>query len=121
MKIAAFGIVVWEDKVLLVNRRFPPQLWAPPGGFIDLGESPEETVKRETWEETGIICDVFSKIHEFDFNESHLLVYACQYISGELQCSYESIEVGWFNIDDLPTSLSPAIEIFQKAIASFKS
>jgi len=121
MKIAAFGIVVKEYKFLLVHIRFPPQLWAPPGGFIDLGEYPEETVKRETWVETGIICEVFSKIHEFDFNDSHLLVYACQYVSGELQCSYESIEVSWFNVDDLPTSISPEIEVFHKAIESFKS
>lgn len=116
MKLAAFGIVIKDNEVLLVNRRFPPQLWAPPGGFIDPGESPEETVRRETWEETGVVCEVFSKIYEFDYNESHLLVYLCRYISGELKCSYESLDVGWFNIDKLPTPISPDDTIFSRAI-----
>jgi len=116
MNTAAIGIVVKEYQVLLVNRRFPPQLWSPPGGFLDPGESPEETVRRESWEETGILCEVFSKIHEFDFNQSHILVYTCRYISGDLKCSYESLDVGWFEINNLPAPLSPEIEIFNKAL-----
>ncbi len=116
MNIAAFGIVVKGNDVLLVNRRFPPQLWAPPGGFMDPGEAPQETVKRETWEETRIVCNVLSKLHEFDFNNSHLLVYACEYLSGELECSYESLEVQWFNINDLPNPISPQADIFLNAV-----
>ena len=120
MNIAALGIVVKESQVLLVFRRFSPQLWAPPGGFIDKGETPEETIERETWEETGVICKAISKIYEFDFNQSHILVYACEYISGDLNCSYESTDLGWFDIHDLPTPISPDIEVFKKALHEMK-
>ena len=115
MKEAAIGIIIFNSKTLLVNRRFPPKVWAPPGGFPDFGENHEEAVVREAQEETGIQCKVISKIHEFEYNQSNISVYACQYISGELSCSYESLEVAWFEIDNLPSPISPERKIFHMA------
>jgi 8-oxo-dGTP diphosphatase len=46
-----------EDRyVLLLKReRMPHQgLWSPPGGKMDIGESPEECAVREMYEETGL-------------------------------------------------------------------
>lgn len=116
MSKAAMGIVIKDNQILLVNRKFPPKLWSPPGGFMDPGESPEETVTREVWEETGITCEVMTKVHEFTYHQSHILVYACKYISGSLQCSFESIDLGWFDMDHLPNPLSPELEVFKKAM-----
>lgn len=44
---------------LLLTRRSPnmsqfPSAWVMPGGHIDIGESMEDGVIREIWEETGI-------------------------------------------------------------------
>ncbi|WZL71829.1 NUDIX hydrolase [Clostridiaceae bacterium 35-E11] len=120
MKTAAIGIVVKNNEVLLVNRKFPPKLWAPPGGFLDPGETPEETVSREVWEETGVTCEVIGKVHEFDYhdayNDSHIDVYVCKYLSGELECSFESLDVHWFDIAHLPTPISPESSIFEMAV-----
>lgn len=121
MKTAAIGVVIKENEILLVHRRFYPQLWAPPGGFLDPGETPEETVKREIWEETGVHCQVFSKVYEFDFNDSHILVYACKYLSGDLQLSYESLDVNWFDINQLPSPLSPEATVFIDALRIINS
>ncbi len=120
MKNVAMGIVIKEDQVLLVNRRFPPKLWSPPGGFTDKDELPEQTVQREVWEETGIRCKVLKKIHEFASYQSQISVYACKYISGELRCSFESIDVDWFPLDNLPDPISPDSSIFKKAFAVLK-
>ncbi|XP_055830022.1 nudix hydrolase 19, chloroplastic [Solanum dulcamara] len=44
-----------NDRVLLSRQsRFVPRMWSCLAGFMEPGESLEEAVRRETWEETGI-------------------------------------------------------------------
>lgn len=45
-----------EGRILLTKRKFEPAagLWDLPGGFIDIGETAEESVVREMQEELGI-------------------------------------------------------------------
>lgn len=54
---AARAVVVDpEGRILLVRFEFPGgrTLWATPGGGIEPGESPEEAIRRELAEETGL-------------------------------------------------------------------
>ncbi|KAL9268894.1 Nudix hydrolase 19, chloroplastic-like protein [Drosera capensis] len=44
-----------NDRALLSRQsRFVPRMWSCLAGFMEPGESMEEAVRRETWEETGI-------------------------------------------------------------------
>ncbi|KAK1434697.1 hypothetical protein QVD17_00446 [Tagetes erecta] len=44
-----------NDRALLSRQsRFVPRMWSCLAGFLEPGESLEEAVRRETWEETGI-------------------------------------------------------------------
>ena len=56
--VPAACVVVIDDfeRVLLGRRSVEPQagLWCLPGGFIELGERPEQAALRELHEETGI-------------------------------------------------------------------
>lgn len=47
-------IIEVEEKIVLVRRKYPPQGWAIPGGFIDAEERAEEAAIREAREETGL-------------------------------------------------------------------
>ena len=56
---AVAGVLLGPRGVLLVRRARPPArgLWSFPGGVMRLGESPEEALRREFMEETGLkIC-----------------------------------------------------------------
>ena len=65
LRVRACGLLVDEDRVLLVNMLSPvskKNIWTPPGGGVEFGESLEDTVRREFHEETGLevtIKDLF--------------------------------------------------------------
>ena len=53
--IRASGILIKDDKILLIHRRKEGrEYWVFPGGGIEEGEAGEEAIKREVKEETGL-------------------------------------------------------------------
>lgn len=53
--VGAVAILTDEaGRVLLEQRRYPQGSWGLPGGLMELGESAEETARREVLEETGL-------------------------------------------------------------------
>jgi len=47
-------IIEVGDRIVLVQRKYPPPGWAIPGGFIDAGETAQDAAVREALEETGL-------------------------------------------------------------------
>ncbi|OYV65535.1 MAG: hypothetical protein B7X07_02800, partial [Actinobacteria bacterium 21-64-8] len=69
--VRAYGVLVHEEKVVLVRASNPsinPPVWWLPGGGVDFAESPQEALTREFNEETGLVVgdlelhDVFSDV-----------------------------------------------------------
>jgi 8-oxo-dGTP diphosphatase len=50
---------------VLVRRKFPPQGWALPGGFVDWGETVEQAAVREALEETGLQVTLLRQFHVY--------------------------------------------------------
>lgn len=63
--LAVDAIVRRGGEILLIERKNEPHGWALPGGFVDLGESVEEAVVREVFEETGLTLTGAKQFHVY--------------------------------------------------------
>lgn len=103
-KVGVNGIIIQNNMVLL-EKRSDDGTWGIPGGWAEVGESPQESLKREFWEETSLnievneLVDVFTRRpgdHGFPHSSIHLLFY-CSVKGGDLKKSFESQELGFFD------------------------
>ncbi len=95
-----------EDEVLLArNHLFPPGLFSTLAGFVEPGESIEETVRREVFEEVGVKLGSlqYHGSQPWPFPNSLMLGFHAAYESGDIVCQEDEIaEARWFPLDDLP-------------------
>lgn len=62
LRPAGYGFVVHGGQLLVVQMRHTGKFWFP-GGALEKGETLEECVKREIWEETGVKVEVVELLH----------------------------------------------------------
>ena len=106
-RVAVGGVVIKEDRVLLVRRGKAPSEgeWAIPGGSVELGETLQEAVRREILEETGISIRVGEPIHIFDDvrrdEAGHIrfhyviLDFSGEFLSGEIKAADDARDARW--------------------------
>ena len=96
------GVVIRDGKVLLARHTYGAGKGKLiiPGGYIQHGETPENAVKRELMEETGITA-VPVEIVGVRFNmHDWYVVFRAEYVSGEARSDHdENSEVIWLEIE----------------------
>jgi len=96
-------------RLLLIHRR-DNGLWALPGGWADVGDTPAGAAMREVREETGLITRAERLLGVYDgrlhgySRLTHLyhLVFAATIVGGQLQASAEVQGAAFFAADALP-------------------
>lgn len=64
-KLTVDIIIEVKQGIVLIERKNPPLGWALPGGFVDYGESLEETAVREAKEETSLDVKLIRQFHTY--------------------------------------------------------
>jgi NAD+ diphosphatase len=108
-------LVTRGDEILLArSTRFATGVYSALAGFVEPGESVEQCVVREVFEEVGVeITDIhYQGSQNWPFPHSLMLGFHARYRSGTIRCQPEEIEdADWFSIrrlPPLPSSLSIA-------------
>ncbi|RUO32597.1 NAD(+) diphosphatase [Aliidiomarina soli] len=122
--VAVFRQDRGKNEILLARGiRHPEGLYSVLAGFVESGETLEQTVQREVYEETRILVDNVEYVtsQPWPFPHSLMAGFVAQYAGGELQVDdVEIIEGDWFELDQLPQT-PPAGTIAAQLIEEVRS
>jgi 8-oxo-dGTP pyrophosphatase MutT (NUDIX family) len=116
MMCAGCAVFDDEERLLLQQRGDAGGPWGVPGGALELGETVEAAAVRETFEESGLhvrpdaLLGVYTgEAHTYangDVVHTVAVVLTATAVEGELtQDGIETVGLGWFPLDDLPSPI----------------
>lgn len=119
-------IVLNEQNEILLQLRSDTKDWGIPGGGMELGDSFEETAKRELLEETGLtpfqmeLLTVVSG-EEFYYKYPHgdevynvTAIFRTTVVKGKMQADEESLDLAYFSLNSLPRLNDISQKILEK-------
>ena len=133
------GIIIYYRNEILLERRTDCKKWGLIGGSIEIGEKVEEAALRESFEETSLLLDI-NKLYLLglysDINDRRIIQYSDNCFHAidiiykyklekkeDLKKSKESLELAFFQYNDLPEDLVPPakspIKDFIKLLSKF--
>ncbi len=111
------------DQILLARAaNFPPGIKSVLAGFVEPGESAEDAVKREVFEETKILVDdvQYFASQAWPFPNSLMLGFRAKWKAGEIEVDGEEIlEAGWYAAKEMPSFFPGRVSIAQWLIHDF--
>ncbi len=139
MDLVVAAYIFSDDKVLLIHHRKLDN-WIPVGGHIEKGEAPDDAVKREAMEETGLDVEILNKsditvegktkknlatpfhvnIHSVGDHDHCCLYYVCRARDPEkMKINKELKNAKWFSKDDLNDKIIP-VDVKNQALKAFE-
>lgn len=105
-------LVTRGDELLLAqSARFRRPMYSTLAGFIEAGESVEDTLRREVREEVGVEVQNlrYFASQSWPFPNQLMLGFFAEYAGGELRLDDEEIaDAGWFRAEELPPVPPPS-------------
>lgn len=111
-----------EEFLLARKSEWAPGRYSLVAGFVDFGESLEECVAREVFEETGLkVRDVrYVGSQNWPFPSQLMAGFVAQYESGDISVDGDELEdAQWFSRDRMPQAIPPARSIARWIIDNF--
>jgi ADP-ribose pyrophosphatase YjhB (NUDIX family) len=121
---AASAVVIDGEGRIVLQRRRDNEMWALPGGAMELGESVAECAIRETREETGLDVEVTGIVgiysdpkHVFAYDDGEVrqefsICVLARVRGGSIEVSDESHEVQAFTPEEIPDlAMVPSIRL----------
>lgn len=110
------------DEILLARgSKFTRPVYSVLAGFVEPGETLEETVEREVMEETNISVKNINYFgsQPWPFSSSMMIAFTAEYESGEIKIDdKEILDAGWFSFNNLPMLPTP-YSIARRLIMNF--
>ena len=100
-----------KGRIILIERKNPPEGWALPGGFVDYGETLESAAKREAREETGLDVELIRQFHAYsdparDPRHHTITVVFIAKADGRAIAGDDAKKTGTFTKDALPDRIA---------------
>jgi len=99
-------------EILLIRRKFDPfkDMWALPGGFLNMEETLDETARRELMEETGIKAGELLKFETYDRPDrdprgrtiTQVFVLIWEERMGIPKAADDAADIRWWDLKALP-------------------
>jgi 8-oxo-dGTP diphosphatase len=102
-------IGIKEGKIALIKRGIEPSKgeWAPPSGFIESDEKPEEAAIRELYEETSLKGEVIELLGVHSqytdiYGNLVIIIFLVKITGGEIKAGDDALDAKFFDLEDLP-------------------
>lgn len=116
---AVIVLVRRGDQALLArNARFPVPFYSTLAGFTEVGETLEQTLHREVFEEVGVTikCPNYFGSQPWPFPHSLMVGFTAEWESGDLRVDQTEIaDAQWFSANELPM-IPPPVSIARRLI-----
>src|ERR1700733_6483548 len=101
--VSVTAIVTRDDGRVLVIKRDDDGRWVPPGGVLELAETPQEACAREVLEETGyrVAVGALTGVYKNMKLGVLSLAFRCALEGGEARPSKESAAVCWRTLEEV--------------------